>query len=91
MRQIDPKYHIDGNEIVKTSNGVAVPVDEPLMLFRGRDKLALAMLGCYRQLSIDEGCSEYHLAGINARIEAFRRFRDEHPELMKQPGITRGL
>ncbi len=93
-KQIDPKYsifaHDDRLEIVNASN-VPIPEDEPLILFRGRDRLAVAMLEHYRELALEDNCSVFHLEGIDNRLAAFRRFRYEHPERMKQPGITRGL
>ena len=91
MRQIDPKYHIDGDKIVKTSNGEEVPLDEPLMFFRARDRNVLQMLIYYRELCRHDHCTDYHMEGIANRIEAFQAFKKEHPERMKQPGITRGL
>ncbi len=91
MRQIDPKFHVDGDRIVKTSNGEAIPDDEPLMLFRARDNQALRMLHGYRLLCVLEGCTDFHLSGIDNRIAAFQAFVNDHPERMKQPGVTRGL
>lgn len=90
MRKIDGKFHIDGEQIVKTSNGDVVPEDEPLILFRARDHLALPMLLHYCQLSIRDGCNDFHLEGVNAVIAEFEKFSADHPERMKQPGVTRG-
>ena len=92
--QIDPKYSIRVNadysfEIVNPS-GVPIPDDEPLILFRARDYLAVPMLEHYFKLAVADGCTDYHLTGIHNRIEAFRRFAAGHPERMKQPGVTRG-
>jgi hypothetical protein len=98
MKVIDPKFHIETNEageqsiaIVKTSNGEPIPDDEPLILFRARDRLALETVWYYRRLCEADGCTEFQLAGMNDRIAAFEQFAKEHPERMKQPGITRGL
>ncbi len=102
MKAIDPKFHIewkagaqsgtlDDFSIVKTSNGEPIPDDEPLMLFRARDQNALPMLLAYRGICIDDGCNDFQLAGVDNRIQAFRDFITQHPERMKQPGITRGL
>jgi hypothetical protein len=44
----------------------------------------------YRKACIADGCTDYHLKGMDDRIEAFRQFAEEHPDRMKQPGITRG-
>jgi hypothetical protein len=90
MRQIDRKFHIDGEQIIKTSNGQPLPDGEPRILFRARDYLALPMLRHYRQLSVDDGCTDYHLTGIDAVIADFEAFAKLAPDAMKQPGITKG-
>lgn len=95
MKLIDPKYAIEAREgelvIVKAATGEAVPDDEPLILFRARDRHALRMLQYYRTLCLVDGCTDFHMAGIDNRIGAFETFAAEHPERLKQPGITRGL
>ena len=90
MLQIDPKYSTDGERIIKPSNGQAIPPDEPLILFRARDHLALTLLRIYRELCEIDGCTEFHLKCIDGRIEAFSDFKRQHPERMKQPGCTMG-
>ncbi len=92
-RRIDHKYsiHTIGDEAqIVNMQGVAVPEDEPLILFRARDRLALATLQYYRDLAVADGCTQFHLDGIDNRIGAFGNFAREHPELMKQPGVTQG-
>jgi len=90
MRAIDAKYHVENETILKTLTGEPVPDDEPLILFRARDRLALPMLRIYRVLSEMDGCSRYHMQGLSVVINAFRDFKIKHPERMKQPGITKG-
>ncbi len=85
MRRIDPKFHIENDQIIKTSNGEVVPEDEPLMLIRARDHLSVALLLHYRVLSLDEGCTTNHLVGVEDCIREFLNFAHEHPERMKQP------
>lgn len=92
VRKIDLKHHInEKGEIVKTGNGVVVPDHEPLILFRGRDRLAVPMLRAYRQLCIDDGCNDFQLGQIDELIGRFVKFAEDNPQTMKQPGITRGL
>ena len=93
MKNIDPKYGIDflARKICKVRTGEPIPDDEPLILFRARDRLALPTLEHYMKLAVADGCVTEHLEGIDNRIKAFEQFRTEHPERMKQPGITRGL
>ncbi len=91
-RLIDLKHHIDENhQIVKTGNGVPIPDGEPLILFRGRDRLAVPMLEAYRQLCIDDGCNNFQLDQIDELIARFKMFASANPATMKQPGVTRGL
>lgn len=91
MRKIDEKFSTTNTgEIIKPSNGEILPHDEPLLLFRARDRLALKALEYYREISIADGCNAFHFSKLDADIEAFRRFAVEHPERMKQPSITQG-
>lgn len=91
-RQIDLKHHIDEEgRIIKTGNGVEIPAYEPMILFRGRDRLAIPLLRVYRQLCVEDGCNEWQLKQIDDLLEKFLKFSVEHSEDMKQPGVTRGL
>ena len=91
MRAIDPRYHIKDDRIIKTSNDDVVPEDEPLILIRAHDRLALNLLKSYLAECEKDGCTPYQLASIDNRIAAFRKFSIDHPERMKQPGITKGV
>ena len=91
VRKIDEKHHVEGDQIIKTTNGQPIPEDEPTILFRGRDHLALPMLTYYRHLCVQDGCTEYQLASMDTMINRFEQFAKEHSEKMKQPGVTRGL
>lgn len=91
MTRIDNKHHLEGESIVKTGNGVPIDLEkEPVILFRGRDKLALPMLVFYRQLCKNDGCNDWQLASLDSMIEKFGEFAGQSPT-MKQPGITKGL
>lgn len=84
---------IDGRfamRIVKTSNNEILPDDEPLFLMRARDHLAIPTLKAYREKAVADGCNDWFLGLIDERIEIFEAFAREHPERMKQPGITKG-
>lgn len=87
--RIDEKHHIESDRIVKTSNGQAMTDDEPRILFRGRDKLALPMLEFYKMLCEKDGCTSYQLESIDKMIAEFREF-SETSATMKQPGVTLG-
>lgn len=75
-----------------TVNGQAIPLDEePVILFRARDRLALPVLLAYREMCVADGCTGYQMQLIDERIAEFQRFTVEYADRMKQPGITRGL
>ena len=87
---IDTKYHIEDNRIIKTGNGQAIPLHEPTFLFRGRDRLALPALISYRQCCEEDGATEFHMKGLDEMIARFRKFAENFPAEMKQPGSTLG-
>jgi hypothetical protein len=91
MKRLDGKFSIDGERIVKTSNGEPIPNDEPVFLIRARDRLALPLLRIYEQLSNVDGCNDYHFSALYKTIEEFARFAAHNPGRMKQPSVTRGL
>jgi hypothetical protein len=92
MLKIDEKFHLEDETIVKTSNGeVLNPGTEPLIVFRSRDKLALPMLDYYRYLCVQDGCTDYQLEVLDRRIAMFRKFKENNPDKMKQPGVTKGM
>jgi len=94
-RSIDGKFEarfIDGKVVLANKvSGEEIPEDEPLFLLRGRDALALDVLRQYDLVARDNGCNDLHLAGIQQVIRKFAAFKVEHPERMKQPGVTRHL
>lgn len=89
MRTIGTKFHIKGDQIVKTSTGEVVPESEPLMLLRGRDRQALPALHAYLHLCKLTGCTDYQLDSVRERIAAFEEYASDDSR-MKQPGSTRG-
>ena len=97
MKLIDPKYGMivgpDGEPmIVKVATMEPIPNDEPLLLFRARDNNAVpGAIVPYREKCRQTGCTDFHMDGIKNRLDAFNQFVVDHPERMKQPGITRGL
>jgi len=97
MKKIGDKYAIDGKfgvtsdgefKIVNLVSGEAIPDDEPLFLLRGRDDLAVQTLNDYYRYCCSSECKESHVEAAWATLMKFNDFRNEHPESMKQPGIT---
>ena len=85
---LDGKFKL---ALVKISNGEAIPDDEPVHIFRARDLYAVSALRYYLELSRKWGCNDYHEDAVMAQIKRFEEWAKEHPDKMKQPGITRGL
>jgi hypothetical protein len=90
MRRIDRKFAVDGDRIIKTTNGEVLPPEEPLFLFRARDHLALPALRAYLAMCEADGCTGYQLDEMRAIIEEFEQFKRQHADRMKQPGCTLG-
>jgi hypothetical protein len=84
----DGKYRLG---LVKKSNGEAIPDDEPVFILRARDHNAVAALLLYKDVCIEDGCNDYQMDGVNLAIKLFGDFANQHPDKMKQPGITRGV
>ena len=92
MRKLDGKFHLEGEKIIKTSNGEELNLEkEPIFIFRARDKFTLPILWIYLQLCRAENCTEYQILGIKDQIDKFSSFVSENSIEMKQPGITKGL
>jgi hypothetical protein len=91
LRKLDGKFSVHPEKgIVNTVSGEAIPEDEPLFLLRGRDHHALEAIQAYRSICAPD-CNSLHMEGINQTANKFALFRVEHPERMKQPGITKHL
>lgn len=91
MRPLGGKFHIANNEIVKSSNGDAIPHSEPVFLLRARDYLAVPTLIHLLAMCEKDGCTDYQLNGMREEIKRFQQWAIDNPDKMKQPGITRGL
>lgn len=97
MREIDLKHaaaQIGGRiEIVKMRMDGSIEMidrDEPLILFRGRDRLAVPLLETYLELCITDGCTTFQRSQVEELLHRFRKFASSHPSMMKQPGSSEG-
>jgi hypothetical protein len=99
MRKLDEKHLIRtvidekgflSIEVVKSTNGVPIPDEEPVILFRGRDRLALPMLKYYYSLCEKDGATLFQLTSMTTMIQRFGQYAIQYPEVMKQPGVTLG-
>jgi len=57
------------------------------MIFRARDRHALQVIEYYHSLVTED----HHEQAVQERLSEFRAFKAEHPERMKEPGITRHI
>ena len=75
------KYKIEDNKIVKRSNGHPIPDDEPLFIFRAKDRKALPILVAYNQILDNLTQKE----SVTKSINDFRAFMEKHTERMSEP------
>ena len=83
MRQIDTKYHTDGN--IFKADGTPLPLDEPLMVFRGQDSLLPTLLDYYLQLCKEAGSPPNHLAQMEQYVEGLRNWQASHVDRVGTP------
>lgn len=83
----DRKFKFENGRFINRVSGEAIPDDEPVILFRARDKHALAVLDYYLGLAEDG----HHRTAIRDRITEFADYRAAYPERLKEPGITKHI
>jgi DNA-binding transcriptional ArsR family regulator len=81
----DPKYVVVDGRLCSAVTGEPIPADEPVLILRGKDTLALdAVWGYYRSL-----CAAKHESTMSEsmldRVKTFDTFRKDNPERMKAP------
>jgi len=74
-------------QLVNLNSGKAIPVDEPIMIFRAQDKLALTAIEAYARAVENAGSMVNPLTTQSAaeRFMKFCEFQREHPERVKEP------
>lgn len=78
----EPKYKITTRgKLANRDSGQVIPDDEPVMIFRARDKNAAPMIAYYAKLCADE----HHKKVVKKRLHDFVDFIHAHPERMKEP------
>jgi len=83
----DRKFAFRDGLFVNRVSGEPIPADEPVIIFRAHDWHALDVLAFYQRLADDP----HHVRAIQDRMNEFQAYKDEHPERMKEPGITRHI
>lgn len=77
----DRKYEFLEGVVRNRASLEVIPFDEPVFVFRARDRHALEAIEHYAcQVPNNE-----HRAAIEVRIADFARFAEKHPERMKEP------
>ena len=83
MRQIDGKYKNSGD--ITKLDGTPIPVDEPLILFRGKDKLLLPLLEHYKELCAANGSPTALLEILQERMDIIKDWQAANPDKLKIP------
>lgn len=86
MKKLNDMFSIDGERLIKTSNGQPVSEDEPVFILRARDACAIRTLLYYSELC--EISPEDRRKSLAAVIRAFQNYANTHPT--KIPGVTHG-
>lgn len=77
----ESKYGIRNNRLYNRATGQYIPEDEPVFIFRGRDRFASQVIQYYA-----DGCAnEEHKQAVYARVVQFIEFATEHSDRMKDP------
>ena len=78
----EPKYDVNiAGQICNRATGEPIPDDEPVFIFRARDRKARKALVDYLHACDDDG----HRDAIEKRVIDFTRFAERHPDRMKEP------
>lgn len=80
----DRKFKFENGKFVNRISGEEIPDDEPVIIFRARDRHALSVLHYYYEHVNDP----HHAEAIQDRIREFSDFKRNNPGAMKEPGIT---
>lgn len=83
----DRKFKFEDGRFVNRVSGEAIPDDEPVIIFRARDKHAPPVLVAYLNMVSDP----HHRRAVTDRIGEFQAYREANPDRLKEPGITRHI
>lgn len=77
----DLKYELKEDRVVNRATGQSIPEEEPIMIFRAKDRKALSALENYAA-----ACeNRVHRRGVERKIAEFIKFAAKHPDRMKEP------
>lgn len=85
MRQLNDMFHIDREQLVKTSNNEPIPEGEPVFILRARDRFSAQSIAFYIELCQANGVPHDRLQQLEVVKEKFLRWSN-----VKTPGSTHG-
>jgi hypothetical protein len=77
----EPKYGIREGGLYNRASGESIPHDEPVFIFRARDRKAIPALLHYVELCADPD----HKKAVVQRIADFNQFAKQYPDRLKYP------
>lgn len=69
---------------VTTEHGT-IPDDEPVIVFRARDRLTPEVIEHYAQLCGQAGSPDFHVSRVLSAARSFRQWQQEHPDQVRTP------
>ena len=73
---------------VTTEHG-DIPDNEPVIVFRARDRLTPKLIGIYWNLCKEAGSPQRHLDLVNGTIDVFEHWQDMHQDKVRTPDSER--
>jgi len=75
------KYDSIDGKIVNRSTGKPIPDDEPIMIFRAKDRKTIGMLIAYAAMCEDEN----HIEVIKGKLDDFIEWQENNQDIVKEP------
>src|SRR5208282_4116411 len=79
LKKLNEMFHIEGERLIKTSNGQPVPEGEPIFILRGRDQVSVLALISYREECERVGTPQDRLQALDEVIKRFADFSVKNP------------
>lgn len=75
------KYTVVAGKIVNRATGKAIPDDEPIMIFRAKDRKSVGMMIAYMAMCEDEN----HIAVVQGRMDDFVEWQKANQDKVREP------
>lgn len=77
----EPKYYFADGKVINRASGEVIPEDEPIFIFRARDRKAVKALRAYA-----DACGKIDQEDVVlSRVKQFEHFARDNPDRMKEP------